>query len=39
MVAAETLPVRLERLLTPVVTEAGLDLESLEITPAGRRRA
>lgn len=38
MVAAETLPVRLEQLLAPVVTGAGLDLESLEVTPAGRRR-
>ena len=38
MSAAETLPVRLQQLLTPVVTGAGLDLESLEVTPAGRRR-
>ncbi|GAA0631986.1 ribosome maturation factor RimP [Sporichthya brevicatena] len=36
--AAETLPVRIERLIAPVVTAAGLDLESVEVTPAGRRR-
>lgn len=38
MSAADTLPARLQVLLTPVVNEAGLDLESLEVTPAGRRR-
>ena len=38
MASADALPVRLERLLTPVVSEAGLDLESVEVTPAGRRR-
>jgi ribosome maturation factor RimP len=38
MVAADALPVRLQRLLEPVVTGAGLDLEGLEVTPAGRRR-
>jgi ribosome maturation factor RimP len=38
MVAADKLPVRLQQLLTPVVAGAGLDLESLEVTPAGRRR-
>lgn len=27
-----------DRLLAPVVAEAGLDLETVEITPAGRRR-
>lgn len=36
--AADTLPVRLQRVLEPVVAEAGLDLEALEVTPAGRRR-
>ncbi|WP_019876494.1 ribosome maturation factor RimP [Sporichthya polymorpha] len=36
--AAETLPVRIERLVAPVVTAAGLDLEGVEVTPAGRRR-
>ena len=29
---------RLRVLLTPVVSSAGLDLESVEVTPAGRRR-
>ena len=29
---------RLVELLTPVVADAGLDLEDLEIVPAGRRR-
>ncbi|HYN75408.1 MAG TPA: ribosome maturation factor RimP [Candidatus Limnocylindria bacterium] len=29
---------RLRVLLTPVVSAAGLDLESVEVTPAGRRR-
>lgn len=38
MVAADTLPARLQELLTPVVAEAGADLETLEVTPAGRRR-
>ncbi len=38
MVAAGALPERLQRLLTPVVTEAGADLETVEVTPAGRRR-
>jgi ribosome maturation factor RimP len=38
MVAADTLPARLQRLLEPVVIGAGLDLEALEVTPAGRRR-
>jgi ribosome maturation factor RimP len=36
--AADALPARLERLLAPVVTEAGADLEEVEVTPAGRRR-
>lgn len=36
--AADTLPVRLQRVLEPVVAEAGLELEALEVTPAGRRR-
>lgn len=34
----KALPAKLEILLEPVVTEAGLDLESVEVTPAGRRR-
>lgn len=38
MVAADKLPARLQVLLEPVVAEAGLDLESVEVTPAGRRR-
>jgi ribosome maturation factor RimP len=38
MGAADTLPARLQVLLSPVVSEAGLDLEGLEVTPAGRRR-
>ena len=38
MGATDTLPGRLQRLLEPVVTEAGLDLEAVEVTPAGRRR-
>ncbi|GAB3204793.1 ribosome maturation factor RimP [Marinactinospora thermotolerans] len=29
---------RLVRLLEPVLAEAGLDLEAVEVTPAGRRR-
>lgn len=35
---SRTLPARLEQLLTPVVADAGLDLEGVEVTPAGRRR-
>jgi ribosome maturation factor RimP len=38
MAAADTLPARLQSLLEPVVSDAGLDLEDLEVTPAGRRR-
>ncbi len=38
MVAGDTLPGRLQRLLEPVVTRAGSDLEAVEVTPAGRRR-
>jgi ribosome maturation factor RimP len=38
MVAADKLPTRLQQVLEPVVSEAGLDLEGLEVTPAGRRR-
>lgn len=34
----KALPGKLTALLGPVVTEAGLDLESVEVTPAGRRR-
>lgn len=29
---------RLAELLEPVLTEAGLDLEAIEVTPAGKRR-
>ncbi|GAA3758839.1 ribosome maturation factor RimP [Salinactinospora qingdaonensis] len=29
---------RLARLLEPVVSDAGMDLESVEVTPAGKRR-
>ncbi|MDA0567840.1 ribosome maturation factor RimP [Streptomonospora sp. S1-112] len=29
---------RLAALLTPLLTEAGLELESIEVTPAGKRR-
>ena len=38
MVAADKLPARLQSLLEPVVLDAGLDLEGVEVTPAGRRR-
>ncbi len=38
MAATDALPERLQRLLAPVVTEAGADLETVEVTPAGRRR-
>ena len=38
MGAADKLPARLQVLLEPVVNDAGLDLEGLEVTPAGRRR-
>ena len=38
MGAADTLPARLQVLLEPVVSDAGLYLESLEVTPAWRRR-
>ena len=31
-------PAELERLLEPVVAKAGLDLETVRVTPAGRRR-
>jgi ribosome maturation factor RimP len=31
-------PAELARLLGPVVAEAGLDLETVKVTPAGRRR-
>jgi len=33
---ADKLPAQLQRLLDPVVTGAGLDLEGVEVTPAGR---
>ncbi|HUR73583.1 MAG TPA: ribosome maturation factor RimP [Sporichthya sp.] len=36
--ASDALPARLTSLLDPVVTESGADLESVEVTPAGRRR-
>lgn len=38
MGAADKLPARLQQLLEPVVTDAGADLEGVEVTPAGRRR-
>ncbi|PRY02608.1 ribosome maturation factor RimP [Allonocardiopsis opalescens] len=36
--SADARRARLVRLLEPVVAEAGLELEDVEVTPAGRRR-